>query len=252
MKRSVGPPPENMSGGLFAFVDVLFDLDAEHHKRKHGKFSQKHSDLLQLCSMVNCTMLGDEWVHHCLNPDSGKPCCKNLADSVEKTTVSVINSLLGEADPIPAESRWTHVLMNMKKTLLRAAVFNIGIEAFNIPAPAVESNVDKDDEGSDAFFKFLHKTRIDKTTSYYFDARKMHELAVLTSLLECCDAELLYPLLGDPIRSLARPSKMDLLHDRDTSKIASCCQNLLGLMSYWNHGGPHRKPWSTLDVLKAP
>ena len=61
-----------------------------------------------------------------------RPCCKSVTECNEKTIVAAHNALFGGPDPIPAESTWTHILPNFKKTLLRRAVHRIGINAWPV------------------------------------------------------------------------------------------------------------------------
>lgn len=40
-----------------------------------------------------------------------RPCCRK---TVEKAVIASVKELLGQADPIPAESRWAHLLDDMR------------------------------------------------------------------------------------------------------------------------------------------
>ena len=62
--------------------------------------------------------------------------------------------------------------------------------------------------------------------------------------LSVCDGELLYPLLGDPIKEdMDEPSKLDLLLRYDGSLIGSFSSQMVDMLESWNVGGPARRPW---------
>lgn len=251
VRRIIGPPPEDLKRGLLEFVDVLFDLDAPHHRRKNGQASQRIADLMALCRMVNCDLAGGEWVHHCWDSDTQQPCCRNQDECNSRIVAAVVNGLLGASDPIPAESRWTHLLMNMKRTLLRYAVFEVGTKSFQVPKAGVPTGpLEVDEEALDAFFKAANASRVDKTTEYYVNPRNVQELAVYVVLLEECDSRLLYPLMGDPVREPSVESKLHSLLNRDTSLIGSSLQALARLAQLWATDDPRRRPWCILAVLK--
>lgn len=153
--RVVRPAPDDTRHTLKGFVDVLFSFGAAHHRRagKLGK-SQRHQDLLQLCAMASGNLLDGAWVHYCHDVETGRLCCRNAEETGEKAVVATMNALLGQADPIPAESRWTYLLRNMKKTLLRRALFRVGLDCFDVPVPegpAVPADVDE--QAADGFMK---------------------------------------------------------------------------------------------------
>lgn len=132
VRRVVGTPPAGMVG-LEALVDILFDMGAAHHRRgKCGGHSLKWQALQSLFRVVNGDLRSKIWTHFCWDPATGRPCCKSQAHCAERTTAACIDALLTEADPIAAESRWTHVLSNMRKTVLRRAVCSVGIECVNV------------------------------------------------------------------------------------------------------------------------
>lgn len=257
--RVVGPVPPETRHTLRVFVDVLFVFDSGHHKRK-GKgsqqgVSQNHADMCNLCDIVNCDLRGERLVHHCWNAESRRPCCANQEQTAERVTVAIVNALLGTCDPIPAESRWTHLLSNMKRTLLRYAVFRVGIDSFVRSSPhdaAPPADVNVDDQAASSFLQEVHKSRVQKTREYYQQDRNLHELAVYAVMLETCDSRLLYPLLGDPIKDPELPCKINLLLNRRQSLIGSCLSGLLHLLQSWSNGGPQRRPWCILEVLRVP
>ena len=56
-----------------------------------------------------------------------------------KTTLASTHCLFSKADPIPAESTWTHVLINFQKTILRRVAMRLGIDSFML-------GIDKEEE----------------------------------------------------------------------------------------------------------
>lgn len=152
-------------------------------------------DLQELYAVANRDLLSSEWTHHCLGPATGRPCCKSQTGTAERAVVAAVNALLGSCDPIPAESGWTHLLRNMKITLLRRVLFRVGIDCFTASAPSAGAPivVDMEEQASEAFIKAMHQSRIEKTAAYYNQEGTFHQLAVYTTLLEACDSRLLYP-----------------------------------------------------------
>ena len=110
--RVVGPVPNSVVLPLSVVIDVVFDAEAAHHKRKGAKKSQRMTDLHALAGMLNGCLLSNV-VHHCWDDGSQRPCCDNDEDAHDKITVLLTHAMYGSSDPIPAESRWTHLLTNM-------------------------------------------------------------------------------------------------------------------------------------------
>ena len=114
--RVVGEKPDiNMAGDLYALCDALYDWDAKHHLRKDGRPCQFIADLKFLCQMVNGDLLADRWVHHCWDPATQRPCCKDREETCCKTLRACACALFGDGEPIPSEQTWTHVLKSFKK-----------------------------------------------------------------------------------------------------------------------------------------
>lgn len=120
------------------------------------------------------------------------------------------------------------------------------------PVEGPEVQVGIDEQGSDVFHKVLHQSRIGKASAYYRTETNFHELAVYAVLVEACDARLLYPLMGDPVQDPSRQSKLEKLHDRESSLIGACQQEYVHLAESWARGGPHRRPWCILETLNVP
>eukprot|EP00959_Pyramimonas_sp_CCMP1952_P473767 9502301-Pyramimonas_sp.AAC.3 len=143
LKRKVEPPPREDTA-LDRFCHIIFDLDAEYHRRGHNyaRRSQFHTDLQFLCQMVNCDIGDDQpWVHYCWDADSSGPCCANDEVCKQNSVVACLNAMLGKTDPIPGESRWTHVLPNFRMLCLRRVVFNVGLECFDLSVGAQEADL---------------------------------------------------------------------------------------------------------------
>lgn len=202
---------------------------------------------------MNANITG-EWAHYCFDEVSGKPCCQSLQDAKEKTTRAMVNFFQAEAEPIPAESRWTHTLSNFKKTLVRKALYGVGCRCFPAggqvelaqdgPAQDIEGQATED------FADNLNKSRLSRAIGYFNDPATFHELAALTLVLDVIDTNLLYPLLGDPIlHDDSRPSKVDTLLDPNDSALGRCASGLLNLLDAWDTGSSSRVPSCVLDMV---
>ena len=250
IKRIIGPPPEGVLT-LSTLVDVLFDMDADFHRRSSGH-SQRHTDLSELCKLVNCDMKG-EWCHHCWDPETSRPCCANVELMNDKIYVAASHALLAASDRIPAESRWTHLVGNLKQTLLRRLLFRVGTDCFSADAADAPAPLDPDGEAHANHFKVLQGVRSRKAVEYYKNDRNMHEICVLAMCLEVCDASMLYALLGDPLPSSPGDrSKLDKCLDKHDSVLGKCVSGLLNLMEGWSVEDSTRRPWCLLDALEAP
>lgn len=242
VRRRIGVAPDVGEGALHRFVDILFMPDRDQRQHDDRAAPAQQQDLLALCRMVNGDVRGVESVHWCWDSDTRTPCCRNHEEVVEKTLVAVVNALFGKADPVPAESRWTHTLANFKKTLLRKVVHNVGLACFS-----------GDGSQEPTIHQIVHRARIAKTMSYYGDEGQMHELIVLTVLLQVVDSTLLYPFLGNNKAPDDRESKckVGMALDKSTSLVGACTERLLHLLHHWT-GLVDRKPWAILDTLQAP
>lgn len=260
VQRKVGPAPEGILT-LRSAIDALYHLDAPHHLRgpMKGARSQRCNDLEVLASVVNGDLRSDQWVHHCWDADTCKPCCASKAETIEKSLVATTNALFGFSDPIPAESRWTSVLANLKQTVLRRLVFKVGTLCFDhvaasVPAPDSERVPEADDESVGAFLEHLRRTRIGKTAAYYSKDETFFELAVYVKVVDIYDGLLLYPVLGDPYETTDGERKecpVELLMNKENSSIARCMHELLVCLRVW-HSDDRGAPWLLLDALQAP
>ena len=57
-RRIVGPVPESVGLTLMDVITILFQPDADHHRRKDGKPSVRIKGLLKLASILNGTLWG--------------------------------------------------------------------------------------------------------------------------------------------------------------------------------------------------
>lgn len=242
------PPPESQS--LKVFFDILFDLSDPRHDRKQGK-SVMYADIQELLRMANGDMSGGRMVHCCWTA-SGAPCCRNATECKERFTIAVLNLVLAP-DAVPCESRWTNTLPNMKKTLVRKVLFNLGLLAFTSDAGqvVVEATSFGDDAAAHAeYLQQLNGVRAQKARAYYGQERNFHELAVLTIILGVVD-KLLFAMLGGVDRQ-APPCKLGKLLARETSLVGQMLSDLLHLMTSWSEGGEQRRPWCILSLLDVP
>ncbi|CAK0788551.1 unnamed protein product [Prorocentrum cordatum] len=189
-RRVLGPPPDGIACPLSKCINVLFRPDADHHKRANGKVSRRVQDLGELMRMVNGDLHGD-WVHYCWDESTGRPCCRDADTCYDRTVRSVTNALYGGGDPIPAESRWTHTLVNMKQLLLRRIVYNIGVKAFPCsirkPGAASEMPQSADGEACQSHVAEVNASRLSRVGVYFDDPKTFPELALLTVSVDIID-----------------------------------------------------------------
>ena len=149
-------------------------------------------DFAAMCKMINGDLKG-EWIHWCHDPVTNRPCCSSQVVAAEKTLIAVVNGLLGRADPLPCESRWTHTLSVFKRTLLRRLTYAIGITCFSIDSKEPVQDIKVDGEAMQSFASVVKTTRIKKTLQYYAKGEHFFQLAVLTAIVESFDSNLLCP-----------------------------------------------------------
>ena len=223
VKRRIGKPPEDALT-LREVVDIIFHLDAEWHKRARGKTSQFHTDLEALCKHVNGCVLADEMIHWCWEEETATPCHRGAATATDESIECCHNACFGTADPEPAESRWTHVLPNLQRTVLRRVLWGIGTEAIvGGPENNIVDEVQLADEADENFIKVLQGVRRKTTNAYLKDDATFKELGVYIIMLDVFDGELLFPLLGDPFKAEPEPEdvpKLSLILDPNKSKVA--------------------------------
>ena len=101
---------------------------------------------------------------------------------------------------MPAESTWTYATANFRRTLLRKAIFGIGISAFTPLDDDLEhgDHTSAENEACENFHKVENAKRVKAVRDYYDSAMSFSELAVLTVVVDCFDEHLLYDCLGDP------------------------------------------------------
>ena len=145
------------------------------------------------------------------------------------------NACFGTADPEPAESRWTNVLPNMQRTVLRRVLWCIGTEA--IVGGPQDSSVDEvqlaDKEADENFIKVLQGMRRKTINAYLKDDATFKELGVYIKMLDVFDGELLFPLLGDPFKAGPKPDdfpKLSLVLDPNKSKVAPSKNQITNLI----------------------
>eukprot|EP00959_Pyramimonas_sp_CCMP1952_P431605 9038950-Pyramimonas_sp.AAC.1 len=209
--------------------------------------------------MASGSLSNKAFAHHCWDCATGRACCTSRKQAVEKMMTAVVHAFHGSSDPRPAESRWTHLLQSFKRTLIRRLLHRIGLDCYtgSVTPEDIDdttaANVSVDEEGAQEFWSHLNRVRRKKVKEYYESDRVMNELVIYTSVLEATDSNLLYPVLGDAIRDAeGDKSKMDVLLDKDSSRIGAFSENMLRLIDNWNSGDPTRGHWVLLDILGAP
>lgn len=247
--RKLQPAP-GASRKLQVFFEVLYELDAPRHDRKAGK-STAHCDIEAFLQAFNGDPVSETLEHFCLLAP-GRTCCGSLEECKEKCTIAAINLLVG-GDRIPCESRRTHLLPAMQRTLTRVVIKGLGLQhLFNdisIPAPTTEA-LEGDDAAKAEFFKELTGVRASRAAEYFANPTNKFELGVLVVVVGVAD-RLLYALLGGVSRD-APPCKVSTLLHRQGGLLAEVLADLLTLLDRWLVGGALRKPWCVLDILGAP
>ena len=258
LKRKIGPPPMG-EPTLRDYADYLFHLDDPHHQR--GKMAQKFSSFWQdidaLCQVVNGKITDQELVHHCWDPQTQRPCCRNREQAVEKVQVACNHALTSRNAPLPAENTWTHVLSNFKQTLLRKGVCSIGLDCWSqgISVGNVDANIDVDGAASGDYFVKMNSVRAKRVMEYFGCPQSLQELGLFTVILDVYDRRLLHPMMAaapDHVDLTKRDSKADLLVDPQETLIGKCMSELLDLLRRWKPAASWKRPWLILDVLGAP
>lgn len=166
-RRILEPPPENVRGDLRTFCNVLFRLDADHHKRKHGKVSEFVQDINHLCNNNNSGLLG-EWRHYCKHPVTGVLCHKTDEEFEADNQVASYNALYGRMGDIPCASKWTNTLPSLKMNLLRFGFYDVGPQAFSFDGAnkAEAANLNDKDMDYKEFCKAMEANRVQRFSVY--------------------------------------------------------------------------------------
>ena len=238
--RIDGPPPAEGSP-LFKLLDWMHDFSAEHHKRRKGEgVSTFVSDCMRAGRLLNGPP-GNMFDHKCyrIGP-SATMCCKDKADTIDGSVVSVVSLLNGTADRHPTENTWTHVLPSFAKTLIRKIILRqLDIDDFF----SAEQPVDLDKErnvyhgGDDAtvtgeYLKALKGVRVGRANGYYKSEDEIDEVGVLFTILNLIDKKLLYPMLGGVDRK-TEPAKLAKFLARDTTLVGDAMEQLSELINHW-------------------
>ena len=230
-ERDVHTPPPPAAQTTSAFLDTLFHFDREHHRRSGKKVSALLADLRALLAMANGDPKGGILRHHCVATPGARPCCSSEAEAREKYATAMINVLLGKAERLPTESRWTDLLPAMKRTLLRRFLHDMNVHklALSGGGDAAENiaMVDEVQAASDYYTK-INGFRAKRSKEYLEEARNIWELAVLSQGLDAID-DLLFAMLGGAERTEA-PAKVQVLVDRQASLIGQAQASLLNLL----------------------
>lgn len=236
-ERDARAPPPQAAQKTKVFLDTLFHLDKDHHRRSGTNVSAMLQDFQLFLGMANGDPGDRALRHHCLAAPGAKPCCTSLDDAREKYTTALINVLLGPSERLPTESRWTNLLPAMKRTLLRRFLHDINVHKATGSSTDLPESVAMDDEAqaSADFFKKINGVREKRAKEYLTDDNTIWELIVHVVSLDVID-DLLYAMLGGAERTHA-PAKVHALIDRKESLIAKAQAALLrlldGLQIWW-------------------
>ena len=217
-------PPESRHL-LRAFFQVVHKLDSAVHDRKGGK-SRRWHDIADFLAVANGDPLSGRAVHYCTRSSAsesgpGRWCCGSDAEACEKYTIRLVSLVLGSVDPLPSESRWTHLLPAMGKTLTRRVLLNVGARCFaqvTLGPEHEHATLDGEEAARAEFYVKMNGIRSQRAKQYYEDDLSMFRLGVLFAIVDAAD-ELLYLMLGGADRS-APPAKVTAFLDKDTSAVA--------------------------------
>lgn len=112
-QRRLGAPPAEAVERSRRAMDLLYGLDAAHHRRatqKGDSESRLLRDVKEVLRLDNGGMAdrGAGLVHFCAGAD-GSPCCADLRETKERMTAAYLNLFTCHAMPTATLSRWTHV-----------------------------------------------------------------------------------------------------------------------------------------------
>lgn len=252
-RRFVGKPP--VRGQLRAFFQALYKFDSPHHERQHTR-PQMVADIELATQLLDGTTPGGASLdHRCRVDKAGRLCCASADGAKEKVVVGIVNLLMGSAEAVPAEARWTHTLPNFSRTLVRQCLAGVGVAAFKGAVPDKAGEVqfaDQDGDGSalsDHLVR-LNGVRAQRVRAYLEQSDNISRLALLTVVLLVID-QLLYALMGGAERSQPAAKLVACLH-RDTSVIGRVLSELASLLDDWLGEDPCRKPLCILEMLGCP
>lgn len=226
--RVVGPPPPEVLG-LAPFAETLSDMASQQHERTGGKLapgrtrmSQWWSGLTLLSEMVNGDLRSGQWTNYCWDSSTGNACCDNKDEAMEKTTLAFVKAMFGQADRIPAESRWAHLLRATcaRRCCGQSPTASVSIASIVRTWVQTRGKIDVD---ADAVGGFAEKARADRswrTKEYYSDDENISQLGIFACLIKIDDSLLLYTMLGDDndgYASLGESCKLDALWGERTS-----------------------------------
>lgn len=162
-----------------------------------------------------------------------------------------MSAIVGNADLVPAEPRWTHALADCQEALLRNVAHSVCLECFpgdGQQEPAMEVTMDGEAAGDHQ--QTAHRTRVAMTMSHYGGQGQMHELVVLTA----------HHRLYISLPSLGKNSTPDdrgprctmcLALGKATPLVGAFTERLLQLLQHWR-GLVDWKPWGRLDTRQPP
>ena len=253
--RIIGPAPEpsTLRVSIKRAIALLYKVESKNHLRKDGKPSIFLADLTALWEFFNGEAADGYATHHCWDSVRQRGCCRNKADSIERGTILLMNVVCPRADPIPAESTWTHTLDSLRRLILRRLLWRLGLNWVSQHPidDTEEARLEIDAEALGRVHDQGTATRLGRTAKYYQNDYDQDEAVILTLIIAKYDEFLLYPFMsdGNPVDTEAT-NTLYLLLDWDTSEIGKCCQALSGMLDAWDTDDPERCPWGLLDALQ--
>lgn len=235
-KRVTRPPPDGVRERTRRVMDLLYKLDASHHV-VHSTRRQSVSELVKdveiLIQMDSSVADRGEFVHYCwLGDGSGRACCKDTAECLQKVKAAYLNLFLCHGCPSGSLSRWTHV--GTMFTVLCAGLIcrDIFLRAVlrslpEVAAPPVAGLEPGAAGAGDGDFAAEHSARVHKVRTWLGRAVTRMQVGTMLLLTASLDS-VMYFLMGgnaaDGARSRrpgTRPRLDEPLPCKDLSKYGT-------------------------------
>ena len=246
VERVLLEPQDGHRNDTYRLFDLLFDLQAEHHKR--GKDGSGKSQLLKDIDAILALVNDDAkdfttWVHLCLV--LGVPCCSSQEDCQMKLAAAFHNFFCVSGIPEGSLSRFTHITMALNKVVAGIGVKRILPRALQIGGKTKTpdlSGISPEELGAGAAdMGATHATRILTMATWIIDNHHIQSIVCLkvsTKVVETFE----YGLFGHKRNYV---SLADVMH-RDKSPITKALVDLWSLLRDWRSGVD--EPWELLRL----
>ena len=252
MKRYPTPPPTEKVLEGQRLINMLIDMNAAYMHSEKGTPKMILTLLRRVLAMINDGLQGGGMVHYCWDESRKAPCCKDLDDSIRKTTEAVVDLFIVLLRISPTMGKFTNILMGITaavigyllKRLLPRALY-LKLQHF-VGQTGLEASVKVEDAGAgDKDLAILLKKRRRSVGEFLVDPATMWSMVVSCLVLQPADA-LTRDFFGFRKQ---RPSMQDLAGSED-GLIGKCQERYYQLLSHWVEGGD--SPWHLLSALSTP